>query len=361
MRINYVMTEIHKTGGSYVILEIIKGLIDRGHDVSITTNWGQALQEIKLFMPDKIIDRFEARIFYSKKIWMKAISHFIKQLAPEYTKFTRLVRFLGESIPESDIVVATDCFSAYPVSHSRYGVHFYHMQHYEEIFYNDHKLKDLVKATYTLPLNKISNSIWLKNQIKHKHGIDTPILNPAINHEKFYPRKVVKNNKKRIVCYGRRDAWKGFKDALEAMKIVFKHRKDVEWIVFGFPRLPKDDQAPYAHLGYLEHDDLAKLYSSADVFFLPSWFESFPLQPLEAMACGAPVVTTCYGVEDYALDNVNALVVPPKNPEKTARAILRLLDDQDLSNKFIERGMATAKKFTWERTVNTVEQIFERK
>lgn len=358
MKINYVMTEIHKTGGSYVILEIIKGLIERGHNVSITTNWGQAVQGIKLFMPDNIVDRFEARIFYSKRIWMKAISHFIKQLAPRYSKFTRLVRFLGESIPESDIIVATDCFSAYPVSQSRSGIHFYHIQHYEEIFYSDQNLKDLVKATYALHLNKISNSIWLKNQIKHKHGIDTPIINPAINHDQFYPRKVEKNGKKKIICYGRRDTWKGFKDAIEAMKIVFQNRKDVEWIVFGFPRLPKDDKAPYTHLGYLNHDALAKLYSSADVFFLPSWFESFPLQPLEAMACGAPVVTTCYGVEDYAFENVNALVVPPKKPRLMALAILKLLDDKTLSDRFVENGLVTAKKFTWERSVDKVEQLF---
>jgi glycosyltransferase involved in cell wall biosynthesis len=234
------------------------------------------------------------------------------------------------------------------------------MQHYESIFFDNPKLKRLAEETYDLPLSKIANSIWLSNQIKEKHGFEPPIVNPAINHNKFYPRDLKgPSYRRRILCYGRRDKWKGFKDAIDAMRIVFKKIQDVEWIVYGFKYLPKSFDVPYTHVGFLNHEELAKLYSSVDAFFLPSWFESFPLQPLEAMACGTPVITTRFGTEDYAFDGVNAVVVPPKNPKALAAAIIRLLDDKDLREKLSKEGLNTAKKFTWNRTVDQVEELFK--
>ena len=97
------------------------------------------------------------------------------------------------------------------------------------------------------------------------------------------------------------------------------------------------------------------LYSECDVVISASWYESFPLPPIEAMACGIPVVTTQYGIEDYAFDNINALVVPPRDPQSMADAILRLLDDNNLGLRLSEEGIKTAKKFTWENTVDKIE------
>jgi glycosyltransferase involved in cell wall biosynthesis len=90
-----------------------------------------------------------------------------------------------------------------------------------------------------------------------------------------------------------------------------------------------------------------------------SWYESFPLPPLEAMACGLPVITTPYGTEDYAFDGVNAIVVPPQDPKVLAEAIIRLLDDKDLREKLSKEGLNTAKKFTWDKTTDKVEELFK--
>ena len=60
-------------------------------------------------------------------------------------------------------------------------------------------------------------------------------------------------------------------------------------------------------------DELAELYSSADIFAFPSHIEGFGLPPLEAMACNTPVVTTdCLGVRDYVDNGKNAIMVPPE-------------------------------------------------
>lgn len=362
MRINYTMTGVGKTGGSYVILEIVKGLIKRGHLVTITSNWGEKAEGVEIIKPYKLIDIIEEPIYKSKSILARALVKGMWILSKKYIVYTRKVRYLKNAIPECDINVATDCFSAYPVAESEKGKKYYHMQHYEPIFFDDPILRKLSEDTYKFPLNKIVNSIWLRNQMRERYGAEAPIINPAINHDSFYPRQIKSDKtKKIIVSYGRADDWKGFKDALAAMKIVFNERRDIEWFVFGFPGLLEDHLAPYKHLGYLNHEELAKLYSKADVFFLSSWYESFPLHPLEAMACACPVVTSRYGTEDYCIDRKNSMVVQPKDPQAMAKAILELLENDALSNQFRQNGLLTAKEFTWDKTVDRVEKLFQNK
>lgn len=92
----------------------------------------------------------------------------------------------------------------------------------------------------------------------------------------------------------------------------------------------------------------------------PSWYESFPLPPLEGMACGAPVITTNIGTEDYAFNGENALVVPPRDPKKMAEAILELLKNEDLRERLRKAGPKKAKEFTWDRTTDTIDSILRR-
>ena len=116
---------------------------------------------------------------------------------------------------------------------------------------------------------------------------------------------------------------------------------------------------PYKFVESPSDDELAGLYSSADIMICPSWYESFPLFPLEAMACRAPVVTTPYGTEDYAFHEENSLVVPPKDPKALADGVLRLLEDDDMRENFGKEGPETAKQFTWDKTVDDVEKLFK--
>ncbi len=75
-------------------------------------------------------------------------------------------------------------------------------------------------------------------------------------------------------------------------------------------------------------DKLAELYSSSDLFVFASHIEGYGLPPLEAMACGTPVVTTdCRGVRDFVVDGENAVIVPPKEPEAIASPYIKVLND----------------------------------
>ena len=235
------------------------------------------------------------------------------------------------------------------------------MQHYEPLLFDEQRLKTLAEETYYLPLNKIVNSVWLRNQMKERYKYDLPIVNPAINHSVFYKRDIKKNtNKVRVLCFAKQIRWKGFPEALEAMKIVMEKRDNVEFVAYGLSQPTYKSPIPYTFIKAPSDEELADLYSSADVVICPSWYESFPLFPLEAMACGAPIVTTPFGTEDYAFNEKNCLIVPPQDPKSLAEATLKLLSDENLKEEFKKEGPRTAKQFTWERTTDEVEKIFQK-
>jgi glycosyltransferase involved in cell wall biosynthesis len=352
MDINYTMFGTGLTGGVRVLLEIANGLVDRGHNVTITSLGKGNEHE---WYPLKADINYVQEPFFEK-----AITFGLQRIFPSDFATHRNIKNLTNIIPECDINVATYCLSAFSVFNSEKGIPFYHMQHYEPLFFRDNYQKKLSEQTYYLPLNKIANSIWLKNQIKEKYGYDLPVVNPAIDHSVFYPRDVEKDTDKlRVVCFGKQADWKGFREALDAMKIVMKDRSDVEFVVYGANQPSYESDVPYTFMKFPSDDELAELYSSADVVFCPSWYESFPLPPIEAMACGVPVVTTRYGTEDYAFDGENSLVVLPRDPRALASSISKLLDDENLRESFKKEGQRTAKEFTWDRTVDNVESLFK--
>jgi glycosyltransferase involved in cell wall biosynthesis len=101
------------------------------------------------------------------------------------------------------------------------------------------------------------------------------------------------------------------------------------------------------------------LYSSSDLFVFASHIEGYGLPPLEAMACGTPVVTTdCRGVKDFVIDGKNAILVPPKQPDIIAESIIKLYNDPELTEKLKQNGLETSKNFTWKRVVDIFEKAF---
>ncbi len=355
MKINYTMWIIEPTGGTRVLCEIINRLSKRGHDVSITT----INKEIPFPLEPKINRIQTDKLSRLLRLGVAGVDKF---LGFPVSVDDVLSKKMAKVMPDCDINVAHSIIDAIHIFRSEKGIPFHHMQHLEELIFQDQYGKSKAKEVAANPLiNKIVNSIWLKNQMKEKYGYDSPVVNPAIDHSVFYPREVEKNaNKMRILCFGKQERWKGFPEALRAMEIVMKKRKGIEFVVYGSRQPLYESNVRYTFVKFPSDDELARLYSSADIVICPSWYESFPLPPLEAMACGAPVITTRYGTEDYAFHEKNCLVFPPKNSNALANAVLRLLADEDLRGRFKKEGPKTAKQFTWDETLDKVEKLFKK-
>jgi glycosyltransferase involved in cell wall biosynthesis len=101
--------------------------------------------------------------------------------------------------------------------------------------------------------------------------------------------------------------------------------------------------------GFIPSEELPWLYRAASLFVYPSLFEGFGLPVLEAMACGAPVITsTVSSLPEVAGDA--ALLVDPEDAEGLALAMQRVLDEPGLAEGLREAGRARAAGFSWDRT-----------
>lgn len=102
------------------------------------------------------------------------------------------------------------------------------------------------------------------------------------------------------------------------------------------------------YLGAVPHNNVQELYRKAAVFVYPSAMESFGLPPLEAMACGTPVVASNRASVPEVVGDA-ALVVDPDNDEAFSTALGRALHDHDLRRDMIEKGLRRAAAFSWGR------------
>jgi D-inositol-3-phosphate glycosyltransferase len=114
-------------------------------------------------------------------------------------------------------------------------------------------------------------------------------------------------------------------------------------------------------LGSVAHHELPYFYSAADVLVMPSYSESFGLVGLEAQACGRPVVgSDVTGLRSVIRDAVSGYLIQGHDPAAYAERIGRLLDDPELAQQMGRRGRLLAQRFSWTRTADRLQLLFER-
>ncbi|MFC1915834.1 glycosyltransferase family 4 protein [Chloroflexota bacterium] len=373
LRINFTLWTTNPSGGVRHILEVANSLTQRGHKVTITSLGG-----------DHSWFPFKPSVNYVKPPgWLKLVEPAVKLIKKrsirysdidEVTKLLRLninvdlVKPLAEAIPQCDVNVATFCLTVPAVYRCGKGKGFYYIQHYEPALFEDSG--DILKAkeTYYLPLRKIVTSRWLERLVYRMTG-DKAIarVGIGINPEVFYPRPMSKNTKEKVVMAIIRGVkWKNELDVLKIMNIVAEKIPDIKLLAVG----KKEALVELAKIvkpefkidfpGWANDDLMARLFSLADVFISTSKFEGGNSPPLEAMACGTPVVTyKAPWNENFIVNKVNkrnALVASDIN--EFAKHVISLLTDDDLSRKLKEEGLETAKLHTWDAVTNRVEEAF---
>jgi len=110
--------------------------------------------------------------------------------------------------------------------------------------------------------------------------------------------------------------------------------------------------------GYVPQEHLVLLYNAAAVFLYPSLYEGFGLPPLEAMACGTPVIASNTSSVPEVVGEA-ALLVDPHRTDELAQAILDLLSSAELQRELRRRGLERARSFSWERTAMQTLQVYE--
>lgn len=167
----------------------------------------------------------------------------------------------------------------------------------------------------------------------------------------------------RLVIVSRLVERKGVGNAVTALAGV----PCAELVIAGGPeesQLPQHDEArrlmrlaeragvaDRVHLrGRVDRADLPALLRSADAVLCVPWYEPFGIVPLEAMACGVPVVASAVGgLVDTVVDGVTGIHVPPRSPEHLAAALRGLLGDPALRRRLGAAGARRARKYGWPR------------
>ncbi len=126
-----------------------------------------------------------------------------------------------------------------------------------------------------------------------------------------------------------------------------------------FEQIERLELDKHVHLpGYVDEEDKAALLSGAIGFVFPSLHEGFGLPVLEAQACGCPVITsTTSSLPEVAGDA--ALLVDPEDSTVIARAMERLIDDQELRSRLSKQGLSNVARFSWHTCAETVMTVIE--
>ena len=117
--------------------------------------------------------------------------------------------------------------------------------------------------------------------------------------------------------------------------------------------------ADIRRLGFVPDQDLPELYRAADVFVYPSLYEGFGMPPLEAMACGCPVIASARGSLGEVLGEAAAMV-EPEDIHTIARQLYVLATDPGTRNRLRAAGLDQARKFDWHHTATAMLNVYAR-
>jgi glycosyltransferase involved in cell wall biosynthesis len=197
-------------------------------------------------------------------------------------------------------------------------------------------------------------------------GVDTSV---------FTPRGPVapRSDRQRLLVLGRLVERKGQDDAVRALRAV----PDAELVVVGGPPADALDADPEVRrlraiaaeagvgdrlvfAGAVARADVPAWVRSADVVLAVPWYEPFGITPLEAMACGRPVVATAVGgLVDTVVDGVTGDLVPPRDPERLGEVLAALLVDDERRAAYGAAGVKRARaRYRWDRVVADTETVY---
>lgn len=254
--------------------------------------------------------------------------------------------------------------------------------HFEAQFYKIPIMKFLIKyiaqkATYLTTCSDIIRKAL-------NHYVPKANLNRIFNlysaiEEKFkpYPKEAQKLKEKLnlqgpvLLYLGRIASYKGIDHIIAAYEIVKKEVPTLNLVIGGKPDYAMEkvyqewkrkykDSKNVRFVGFVSEEEIPYYYSMGEVFVTYSFAsEGFGLTPIEAIACGTPVVCSSILAYREVLQD-NALFVPPKNPKALAEAITKLLKNAPFKNELVQKAQQFIKRYSWDAVGEKLEQVYDK-
>lgn len=295
-RIFYVLPHVQISGGCKVAFEQATHLVDRGYQVYVLTKEGQPPS------------------------WMTTQAEMGKK-----------AHWDGQFDGQDILIFTWDYDVDYVVRQS--ARKFYLVQHFV------HPLVQILQ----LPLDGfIAVSKYVQRHTRSKYSVCSFLVPNGLNHDTFRAYPDVQRDPNLVVTMDWRGqaCWKGFDDVERAIQLLQEVRP----------------QTRLRMIEGLTPQGVARVYASAAVYVAGSWYEGFGLPLLEAMACGCAVVSTeNKGSDEFAIDGQTCIKVPVRNPEALAKAIIRVLDDDNLRRRLVANGLQMAQRYAWEKSIDVLQ------
>lgn len=279
----------------------------------------------------------------------------------------RLAGALARAVPDCDVIIATHAPTVVPAllasrrQHTRRVVWFY--QDYMEMFVGRPIERAILRFLpprfeQLLTVSDAAADDARTRGARRVTNVRMGISEPELFHP---PNDATPRVPGLIACITDMRPRKGLADLLAAAELVFERMPALRLAIISKDECTIRTRVPFEFHLRPPRSQIADLFRRCSAYVSPTWSESFGLPPLEAMACGAPVVTTqTLGAAEYASAGINCLVVPPHQPRALAHAIECLLNDAKLALRLSEMGAATAQTFQWDECVNRFEEALHR-
>lgn len=206
----------------------------------------------------------------------------------------------------------------------------------------------------------------LANDTK-RYCLKSPIVvYNAVNLNFFKPldKKIFK--RRTVISIGALNKRKGHEYVLKAIPKVLEKNKDINFLIIGkgsekknLKRLVEElnISTNVTFMDFVPNEKLPLFYSSCEFFVLATLYDSFGIVFAEAMACGIPVVSTDVAAVPEVVGD-GGILVEPRNLDQLTEAMLKLLNDENLRQKLSKKALEQAKKFSIERRIDKIEEIY---
>ena len=350
MRICFVLPGVARqpVGGYKMAFEYANRLVKENHEVLI------------LYLNQDLLKNYSVPLVVKRKI-----AKLLTKIEPKWFDLNKKIKKISnldldykEKLGKLDVCIATSAEKTVEEVNKNLiaKTKLYLIQDYENWNISD---KELI-ATYKLGFKNIVVAKWLK-QIVDQYSPTGSVLIPNAIDTSIYTETVPIQNRDNhtIALLYHESPHKGLKNAFKVLDKLKQKYPDLKVIMFG--KFPKPELPNWiTYYKGASQKKTVEIYNSVKVFLCSTIEEGFGLTGIEAMACGACLVSTDYrGVREYAVNNYNSLLSPVGDIDAQVENVIRIFENKELQKNISSNGIQHVKKFKWSEAMKKLNKTIE--
>lgn len=299
------------------------------------------------------IDRYRYRLIVKNSVHQDNIKHLTSQELAYILKYLKLER------------TVVTCYDLIPWIYENN-----HGKYWRDI------MEGLKKADTIITISEFSKNEIIKELNYPEERIE--IVSVAVDHEIYTPNRDktilkplnIPENHKTILYVGSETPRMNLDFLLKSLSRLKKTFPDFKLVKVGEPQsfgarehflnsiIKNGLEKNVMFTGYVAEDELPKWYNASDLLVYPCLYAGFGVPPLEAMACGTPVITSNTSSLPEVVGDAG-LMVDPKDTEAMSKSMHELLTNESMKEELVSRGLKRSKLFKWDDGARKTQEIYK--